>query len=70
MESITNALVTDLDGLTFGPPVTHVYNPLIYARAAWRTYCERFGQGRREILMLGMNPGPPGLSNAEQGDRA
>ena len=59
---ITDDLVADLDGLTFGPPVTHVYNPLIYARAAWDLYCERYGQGQREVLMIGMDPGPPGLS--------
>lgn len=60
---ITDDLIVDLDGLTFGPPVTHVYNPLTYARAAWDQYCERFGQGPREVLLLGMNPGPYGLSN-------
>ena len=59
---ITDDLVADLAGLTFGPPVTHVYNPLIYARAAWDQYCERFGQGSREVLLLGMNPGPWGMA--------
>lgn len=61
LEQITADLVADLDALTFGPPVTHVYNPLIYARAAWDTYCERYGQGPREVLLLGMNPGPFGM---------
>ena len=61
LERITDDLVADLDGLTFGPPVTHVYNPLIYARAAWDAYCEKYGQGRREVLMIGMNPGPFGM---------
>jgi len=63
LKRITDNLVADLKGLTFGPPVTHAYNPLIYAREAWDLYCEKFGQGRREVLLLGMNPGPPGLSN-------
>ena len=62
LREITDDLVADLDGLTFGPPVTHVYNPLVYARAAWDAYCERYGTGAREVLLLGMNPGPPGLS--------
>ena len=61
LKEITDDLVADLDGLTFGPPVTHVYNPLIYARAAWDLYCERYGQGQREVLMIGMNPGPFGM---------
>ena len=62
LTTITDDLVADLDGLTFGPPVTHVYNPLIYARKAWDAYCERYGQGQREVLMIGMNPGPWGMS--------
>ena len=59
---ITDALIADLDGLTFGPPVSHVYNPLVYARAAWDQYCDRYGHGQREVLLLGMNPGPFGMS--------
>jgi hypothetical protein len=66
---ITDDLIADLDGLGFGPPVTHVYNPLIYARGAWDAYCERYGRGRREVLLIGMNPGPPGLSNPYGGGR-
>ena len=62
LNDITDALVSDLDGLTFGPPVTHVYNPLIYARPAWNQYCEKYGTGPRKVLMLGMNPGPWGMS--------
>ena len=61
LKQITDDLIADLDGLTFGPPVTHVYNPLIYARAAWDQYCEKYGQGQREVLCLGMNPGPFGM---------
>ena len=55
-------LVADLDGLTFGAPVTHVYNPLVYARGPWDAYCERYGTGRKEVLLLGMNPGPWGMA--------
>jgi single-strand selective monofunctional uracil DNA glycosylase len=62
LEKITDDLIADLEGLTFGPPVTHVYNPLVYARDAWDMYCKKYGRGRREVLMLGMNPGPWGMS--------
>lgn len=65
-KKITDDFIADLDGLRFGPPVTHIYNPLIYARQAWNAYCERYGQGRREVLLLGMNPGPWGLSNSNE----
>jgi len=47
--------------LRFGPPVTHVYNPLIYARGPHAEYLDRFGRGRREVLLVGMNPGPWGM---------
>jgi single-strand selective monofunctional uracil DNA glycosylase len=59
--AITDDLVADLDGLAFGSPVTHVYNPLVYARAPWDAYCERYGQAPREVLLCGMNPGPFGM---------
>ena len=62
LRQITDDLVAALDGLTFGPPVTHVYNPLSYARAAWDAYCDKYGQGRREVLLIGLNPGPWGMS--------
>jgi single-strand selective monofunctional uracil DNA glycosylase len=62
LEQITDDLIADLDGLTFGLPVTHVYNPLIDARAARDTYCEKYGQAPREVLLLGMNPGPYGMA--------
>ena len=61
LRKITDDLVADLAGLTFGPPVTHVYNPLVYARKPWDLYCEKYGQGQREVLCLGMNPGPFGM---------
>ena len=50
--------VSELD---FGTPVTHVYNPLCYARAAHELYLERFGSARKEIVLVGMNPGPFGM---------
>ncbi len=58
----TRRLVRDLASLRFGPPVTHVYNPLIYARRPHQRYLERFGQARREVVLLGMNPGPWGMA--------
>jgi single-strand selective monofunctional uracil DNA glycosylase len=62
LEKITDDLVADLGALKFGPPVTHVYNPLIYARAGWDEYCERFAKRSPEVLMMGMNPGPWGMA--------
>lgn len=48
--------------LRFGDPVTHVYNPLEYARAPHEAYLERFGRGPKEAVFLGMNPGPFGMA--------
>ena len=62
LAQITDDLIADLAPLTFGPPVTHVYNPLVYARPAWDLYVEKYGQGPREVLLLGMNPGPFGMA--------
>src|SRR5690606_17930816 len=46
----------------FGPPVTHVYDPLAYAWEPHRRYLERFGGGRGRVVLLGMNPGPFGMA--------
>ncbi len=62
LKLITDELVDGLAGLSFGLPVTHVYNPLLYARASWDMYCQKYGQGPREIMLVGMNPGPWGMS--------
>jgi single-strand selective monofunctional uracil DNA glycosylase len=48
--------------LKFAAPVTHVYNPLVYAWAPYEAYLRRFGGARRRIIFLGMNPGPFGMA--------
>ena len=57
-----NDLCAKLDGLTFAEPVTHVYNPLVYARAPHEAYVRKFGDSTKKVLMLGMNPGPWGMA--------
>lgn len=60
---IAQELSDAVDGLTFDDPVTHVYNPLEYARIPQSAYLERYGSATpREILMVGMNPGPWGMA--------
>ena len=51
-----------MDGLTFGAPVSHVYNPLDYARQTSEQYLEISGSSRKQVLFLGMNPGPWGMA--------
>jgi len=48
--------------LEFGGPVTHVYNPLQYARRPHEIYLDRFGAGPVEVVLVGMNPGPFGMA--------
>lgn len=56
------ALRSEVAALAFAPPVARVYDPLHYAWAPHRLYLERFGQGPRKVLLLGMNPGPFGMA--------
>jgi single-strand selective monofunctional uracil DNA glycosylase len=48
--------------LRFGAPVAYVYAPLGYAWPIARAYLERFGGGPKEIVFVGMNPGPFGMA--------
>ncbi len=59
---ITQRLTEQMLALRFAPPVTHVYHPLDYAREPHRRYLQRYGAAPREILLLGMNPGPFGMA--------
>lgn len=58
---IARDLKSEASRLTFSAPVAWVYNPLDYAWRAHRQYLERYGSGRRKVLMIGMNPGPWGM---------
>lgn len=55
-------LSAQVERLKFGPPVTHTYNPLTYARKAHEEYLRRFGGSRKRVVFLGMNPGPFGMA--------
>jgi single-strand selective monofunctional uracil DNA glycosylase len=59
---IADELRAALRELRFGEPVTHVYSPLEYAWQAHRSYLERFGSSSRELVLVGMNPGPWGMA--------
>ena len=61
LDRITDELVREVARLRFGPPVSHVYNPLEYAREPYRQYLRRFGKRPRQIVLVGMNPGPWGM---------
>ncbi len=62
LAEIARELSRAVGELSFGPPVTHVYNPLDHAWVLHEQYLERFGGGRKEAVFLGMNPGPWGMA--------
>lgn len=62
LERIAAELAQEVEGLRFGPPVAHVYNPLEYAWEPHRRYLQRYGTPPREIVLVGMNPGPWGMA--------
>jgi single-strand selective monofunctional uracil DNA glycosylase len=47
--------------LQFSAPVAHVYRPLEYASAVAEAYDAKFGNGHKEVVFVGMNPGPFGM---------
>jgi single-strand selective monofunctional uracil DNA glycosylase len=62
LERISLDLVQELKPLRFGPPVSHVYRPLEYAWEPHRRYLRRYGERPKQVLLVGMNPGPWGMA--------
>ncbi len=62
VRATTRKLCEQLAGLRFADPVTHVYNPLEYARRAHNAYIRSYGDGLKRVVFLGMNPGPFGMA--------
>ena len=62
LADIYSGLSRELAGLSFAPPVTHVYNPLEYASDPAGQYLGLAGAGPKEAVFLGMNPGPWGMA--------
>ncbi len=62
LKKITDDLTRDLARLRFSPPVTHVYNPLDYARQPYDRYLRKFARRPKRVILVGMNPGPWGMA--------
>lgn len=60
--SISRRLAADVDALPAAPGVAFTYNPLVYARRPHETYLKLYGGGKKQVLLLGMNPGPFGMA--------
>lgn len=55
-------LSREVGALEFSDPVAFTYNPLDYAWEGHEAYIRKFGAGPKEVLYLGMNPGPFGMA--------
>ena len=55
-------LADELRPLKFSDPVTHTYLTVDYAGAGYEEYLQNFGNSKKKVLMLGMNPGPFGMA--------
>src|SRR5689334_22585808 len=64
LQSAAHKLARDLAkcGQDFGPAVCCVYNPLEYAWPAHELYLEKYAAAPKQVLFLGMNPGPFGMA--------
>ena len=62
LSKIYRRLAKKVDTLQFAGPITHVYNPLVYARKPFEKYLEAYGSGKKQIVLVGMNPGPFGMA--------
>lgn len=60
--AIADGMTAELGRLRFFGPVTHVYNPLEYARETFADYADRYGAQSKEVVLVGMNPGPWGMA--------
>jgi single-strand selective monofunctional uracil DNA glycosylase len=59
---VSRTLSRRVGRLDFATPVAYVYNPLDYARGLHEAYLVRYGQAPKEVVLLGMNPGPFGMA--------
>lgn len=60
--SAAQTLRETLRPLRFATPVEFVYQPLDYAWAPHETYLRRFGSSKKRVVLIGMNPGPFGMT--------
>ena len=56
--------------IKYPAPVTHVYNPLSYASQTHQSFVHHYGNSKKRVLFVGMNPGPFGMAqNGVRKDR-
>ncbi|MBC7173347.1 MAG: single-stranded DNA-binding protein [Polyangiaceae bacterium] len=60
--TVSERLSNDLSDLAARSSAAFVYDPLSYAFEPHRLYLERYGHAPKDVLLLGMNPGPFGMA--------
>lgn len=62
LQAAARRLADEVRDLKFSAPITHVYCPLDYAWAPHAAYIAAYGGSRKDLVFLGMNPGPFGMT--------
>lgn len=62
LQAAARRLADEVRDLRFSAPITHVYHPLDYAWAPHAAYIAAYGGTRKDVVFLGMNPGPFGMT--------
>jgi single-strand selective monofunctional uracil DNA glycosylase len=62
LRNAARKLSRDVAALRFAAPVSRVYDPLDYARRPHAAYLDAYGDSRKRVVFLGMNPGPFGMA--------
>jgi single-strand selective monofunctional uracil DNA glycosylase len=58
---LENDLISQLNGLSYGPDVEFIYNPIQYAYNLHKAFLKKFLVTHKKVLFLGINPGPWGM---------
>ncbi len=61
LKDAARSLGRAVNRMSFSAPVAVVYNPLDYAWESHSKYLETYGNSKKKVLFLGMNPGPWGM---------
>ncbi|MCP4146134.1 MAG: single-strand selective monofunctional uracil-DNA glycosylase [bacterium] len=61
LKEAAQTLSREVGSMRFSEPVSVVYNPLEYASQSHDLYLEKYADSKKQILFLGMNPGPWGM---------
>ena len=60
--TISRKLCRQVNNLDLESAAAFSYNPLDYARIPHEKYLKKWGQGPKQVVLLGMNPGPFGMA--------